>query len=442
MKQAYTNTIRNNKGPLSIPVGPKKNKRSPKSAASSYSPKVPSCHYGAACTRPGCIYRHPPRDPHTRQPVYDSYHQDPKSKICLPFLSGLCEYGRKCRHRHPDENEADAVRASYKSKRCSYGDDCRTDGCLYYHDWEVKPTTTCISATAPEFAPLQQQPLYQPPPPSPSSSSGRVSFDEWMQRGCPPPAGTEWDDNTQYWFWYYPDTGHQRPFVEVHALMYPGASVPLTCEDWLARGCPLPPQYDYTMSGDPWYEESTGVRRSHAEVFEILYGMPPPPTTAVRGDDAPRTSWARVAAQPPSIIPTVDVTNDVTTTTTTTPTPIRDIVTMPPQVWLPATDRSDYFYSYPDPIARFLAVNDHHRSTLQARAIPVTFPSRHTTARGEAAEEEKGGRVTLLDVHFQSATTVPIVLDEFLLKALEDYDEVWIVTGSGRHVATGHQRRE
>jgi hypothetical protein len=86
MKQAYTNTIRNGGGkPLTIATGSKK-----ASSRAKAKQQVPKCAYGSACTRKGCAFRHPPAGT-----SYESYHEDPKSKICLPFLAGLCSYGNK-----------------------------------------------------------------------------------------------------------------------------------------------------------------------------------------------------------------------------------------------------------------------------------------------------------------------------------------------------------
>jgi len=51
MKKAYTNTVKKTSA-MSL---------SGRSGASKQSSTMPKCQYGAACTRKGCIYRHPPR---------------------------------------------------------------------------------------------------------------------------------------------------------------------------------------------------------------------------------------------------------------------------------------------------------------------------------------------------------------------------------------------
>jgi hypothetical protein len=89
---------------------------------------------------------------------------------------------------------------------------------------------------------------------------------------------------------------------------------------------------------------------------------------------------------------------------------------------------------YPNPVERFNAVNDFHKSHLSSIKIPLCFDNHAST--------NLTGKVALLDVHFQSAKTITTVLNRFLPEALAANSEVWIVTGSGQHVGVGHQRRE
>lgn len=91
---------------------------------------------------------------------------------------------------------------------------------------------------------------------------------------------------------------------------------------------------------------------------------------------------------------------------------------------------------------RFIAVNNHHKSYLASVTIPKSCEDSTTDSSDKSSCYSSSRGVTLLDVHFQSAKTVVPVLDRFLPSALADNDEVWIITGSGHHVAVGHQRRE
>ena len=84
---------------------------------------MPMCEYQGACTRKGCVYRHP-----------DKAAPAPKSgQVCMPYLSHLCMYGRGCYNVHPPTEEADAMRAKFASKPCQFWEKCLTEGCLYAH---------------------------------------------------------------------------------------------------------------------------------------------------------------------------------------------------------------------------------------------------------------------------------------------------------------------
>ena len=47
--------------------------------------QLPACQYGAACTRKGCIYRHPPKPP-------KKVHVPKTSEICVHYVSGCCSF--------------------------------------------------------------------------------------------------------------------------------------------------------------------------------------------------------------------------------------------------------------------------------------------------------------------------------------------------------------
>ena len=50
-------------------------------------------------------------------------------------------------------------------------------------------------------------------------------------------------------------------------------------------------------------------------------------------------------------------------------------------------------------------------------------------------------RGDVIDLHFQSIKTFPAVLSAVLVQKLREHGEVWVVTGSGHHVARdSHQK--
>lgn len=90
---------------------------------------MPMCQYGAGCSRASCIYRHPAR---TGVPLQQS------KEPCMAFLAGLCAFdGKGCRKRHPPKHEIDRLISKYKKTRCRFGDECKTNGCLYMHPSDV-----------------------------------------------------------------------------------------------------------------------------------------------------------------------------------------------------------------------------------------------------------------------------------------------------------------
>ena len=54
------------------------------------------------------------------------------------------------------------------------------------------------------------------------------------------------------------------------------ADGPPTFAEWLAAGKPLPEDRAFT-GGTPWFDESTGKRRSAEEVYRMIYGVPARP---------------------------------------------------------------------------------------------------------------------------------------------------------------------
>jgi hypothetical protein len=431
-------------------------------------------------------------------------------------------------NRHPTQEEADEVRASYKEKHCSYGDDCQTEGCLYWHPWEAAVETTEYTGelcSAVDGLHLQM---------------GSPTFEEWLELNCPAPPTM--DEHHVYSLWHYPGSGMQRSPWDVYCLMYPQQSIgaptlhatsqiwepeannmapqswepvdnnanqqqnedPKTFQEWKKKGQPYPSWFCFDL--DPWYDDD-GVRRGLEEVYDILYGEnaesnfsrkqqaqnvandPTPaelaamlnadesqPTTISPSVTEPTSSggggWASIAAKPPAPVRKMSV-SDTKFTSTTSAAGISDnhnnnntatslgngssnnsnkrqmhnMVPIPKEVWLPSTANSDCFHLYPNAIERFKAVNSHHASYLASVSIPLSFDSssnnnKNNSTHNNNNKAKRAGKVALLDVHFQSAKTITPVLNRFLIPAIKKNDEVWIVTGSGHHVAVGHQRRE
>jgi hypothetical protein len=411
-------------------------------------------------------------------------------------------------NRHPTQEEADEVRASYKEKVCSYGDDCQTEGCLYWHPWEAAAAQETTDYTGEICSAVEGLHLQTVLP----------TFEQWLTLNCPPPPTM--DENHVYSLWHYPGSGMQRSPWDVYCLMYPetiGASTfnstsqewkpeashtspqswevnstsappqnedPKSFQEWKKKGQPYPSWFCFDL--DPWYDDE-GVRRSLEEVYEILYGEnaeinftqkqqaqnvandpTPAELAAMLNADEPQAivssllepasssgGWASIAAKPPVPVAKISVSDTKSSTSTGSDNHSATLgngssnnqnilktqmVPIPKEVWLPSTANSDCFHLYPNAIERFKAVNNHHSSYLASVSIPLCFDSYRNNDND--IKNKRGGKVALLDVHFQSAKTITPVLNRFLIPAVKKSDEVWIITGSGHHVTVGHQRRE
>ena len=281
---------------------------------------------------------------------------------------------------------------------------------------------------------------------------------------------------------------------------------PKTFQEWKKKGQPYPAWFCSDL--DPWYDDE-GVRRSLEEVYEVLYGEnaqenyerkmlaqsfandPTPAEVAMlhsstNSNDplcnrapvvkeqpaSPKRGWANIAAkapvpiQKPAVVTEIrnghDISSNnnsnnnssssVATSVETNLDQKRNMVVIPKEVWLPSTANADCFHLYPNPIERFKAVNNHHKSYLASVDIPLSFDNNsnnhnhnhnnNNRSTSPTTLFQQKGKVAVLDVHFQSAKTVTPVLNRFLVPALKKNYEVWIITGSGHHVAVGHQRRE
>lgn len=107
---------------------------------------------------------------------------------------------------------------------------------------------------------------------------------------------------------------------------------------------------------------------------------------------------------------------------------------MPPELWLVDVSRVDATSAFgiSDPVARYDAVNGPRAA---AKQVPRTLAP---------SDDERGApavSVGVVDLHFQSVRTAPVVLETKLTTALHAHAEVWVVTGTGHHTAAGsHQK--
>ena len=93
---------------------------------------------------------------------------------------------------------------------------------------------------------------------------------------------------------------------------------------------------------------------------------------------------------------------------------VRERETVPTELWVPQYLRNPAIFQEQDPMLRYAMVMESH-----------------------------GGRKHVIDLHYQSTRTAPTVLDSVLAEHLANISAeqgLWIITGTGHHVAEGHQK--
>ena len=79
--------------------------------------QLPACQYGAACTRKGCIYRHPPKPPKASAARAGGAAPSEKTgRVCVAFLAGQCTFGRGCFDDHPPPAEVARLKSQASAR--------------------------------------------------------------------------------------------------------------------------------------------------------------------------------------------------------------------------------------------------------------------------------------------------------------------------------------
>ena len=427
----------------------------PKSSAGKQ--RMPMCDFGAGCTRKGCIYRHPPKE---KVAVSTS------SEVCKPFLSGRCLYGSGCQNRHPAEAEADALRRKYACIQCRWGDECRSEFCLFSHpsdnfanggmsdlqdalpyDYEEEPAGAALAAPN-EYA---AQPWTNGAAQLPDVSEWQpdLSAPTWQPDAAatawqPDAASTPWQPSPSAAAWQ-PDAAAtpwqpmpSQPSASAAAWM-PDASASIWAPS--AQTSPWLPD----SSAAIWRPDAAAPSWQPDAPLAIYQMAASQPVSSSLPTYKPQAgSWAAVANKPAAPAQPHGV-GAAAGSASLRGAPPRPTVRMPQELWLGGVARIDASSAFgiTDPLARFEAVNEPHVRRAATNALPRTLAPREAD---RAALRNGGGgggtpSVGVLDLHFQSMRTAEVVLDALLPGALRAHAEVWIVTGTGHHTdAASHQR--
>ena len=378
--------------------------------------------------------------------------------MCKPFIAGYCHYGSRCYNAHPEGEELEGMRRKYSTTACRYGIDCRNQSCLFWHpevaypdDYadslsdamgrshlDGDPWGGCEPCWAPQDGAAFQQPDWQQP------------HSNWQQPGV---MRSEWEEAD----------GDEPPDALLAALQPRGV-----------ENLPL-----YPMGPEDDAEPAAAEAHLWAQNDPLRSAVPPAPLAPLRALPANwhaatdpssgreyyynattnATSWERPAAPaegslPLQSLPAPGTWAAVATASASAPAPpagrvgtsadswggaAAKVVRIPVALWLPDVSRTaaDTAFRIAEPLARFEEVNRPYAVRMASSGpLPLSLPA--SGASGGAA-----AGAAIVDLHYQSVRTVRTVLDRVLPARLERHPEVWLVTGTGHHVAHGsHQRTE
>ncbi|KAL3915941.1 MAG: hypothetical protein SGPRY_007025 [Prymnesium sp.] len=449
MKQAMTNATR--KGGIQPTVAGKATARAGRSAGYR-SQQMPMCNYGAACTRRDCVYRHPPKGS-------ESMRSD---EVCKAFLAGACLYGSKCYCIHPDEDEAERLRQKYAGTPCRWGEECRTQHCLYAHpsDFYDDPTDFYAQPTDHLAQPIDgfaytterdaqliddfTQPADFDGEGLPDLTALRAWLPLAQDQLCPPCAsgtqGREHESQAPVTSWA-PASEQAGPQGR-SSNWVPNPTAP----EWVPCQ-PAPTSIASVTTAAPWDSQASQYNPTPGSWAAVA--IAPPPSDGMQPSQARRREGSHMIHQPEalySLLPLSFMTL-LRPAEQQTEKGVKvsrggraedRFVRAPVELWLVDVARIDAgdAFSIPDPMERFMAVNQPHLRRDQHSPLALVLAHDAMRDRDRLSTAAK-----VLDMHYQSVRTTPIVLDAVLMAALQKHVEVWIITGTGHHTNQGgHQR--
>ena len=412
--------------------------------------RMPACDYGAACTRKGCVYRHPPK---TAAPPE-------AEEVCKPFLAGTCQFGQRCRNFHPPPDEVSAWRRKYATTACRYGEDCRNQSCLFWHPWSALDTAASAEK---RVDPLD------------GCSYTRQEFEDcygedweahWMAAAAYDPNIRAFDGTVPASKSNSADAGEpSRSDAATAASAASAAYIPYPemDEDLCHHVVGLAlDEFDDEIVVPRGFENLPlfpNGQQQHSTAPAEWQRREPPPTLQWQQQDLPQfryrteyqpapNSWAAVAvAGVPASELGVAMPPSAAAASWTAPahsavagSSALQYIRIPEALWLSEVSRVDApsAFRIANPLARFEAVNAPHVQRAATHTLPLSLLTREAAgALGRAPT------ATVLDLHYQSVKTVHIVLEQMLPMSLASHAEVWVITGTGHHTAKhSHQRAQ
>lgn len=65
-------------------------------------------------------------------------NKDREVPLCIPFIVGKCQWGNKCRERHPEPEDCRQARESLQNKICRFGAQCKRKDCIFKHPEDLR----------------------------------------------------------------------------------------------------------------------------------------------------------------------------------------------------------------------------------------------------------------------------------------------------------------
>ena len=372
--------------------------------------QMPMCTYGLACTRKGCVYRHPPRTAAAAQkPSAESVEP------CKPFIAGICQFGSRCHNYHPPEDEVLRLREKYARMACKWGDKCRSEACLYSHPSDadfVDPLTAQLTTELSQASlvnglcqPIneQQQPWQQQQqqqwrqettcdvsdvPFEPKGLENLPSFprtreDEAPEGWHPNAAAEIWRPGVSAAEWVPSSSGGRSADHSNHSEWQPDAAA----AEWTPSGVAsatsatpapwqpsprtaewAPPPSSHATSLPPWSDQSTSA------------------ATTAAGTGAPASGTWAAMANTAARLPAIAATKPAVASASVS----RGSVRMPQELWLADVARIDATaaFAIADPLTRFRCVNEPHERRAATQPLTRTLPRRG----GEPARQRAARR--------------------------------------------------
>jgi len=422
------------------------------------------CDYGAACNRKGCVYRHPAKGevPKTEQ-------------VCMPYLAGFCQYGNRCRNLHPPDDECEAKRLHCSMTWCEWGAACRTQGCLFRH-----PTLHAGQA------PMQTLPFdLQLCAPVPAcawrdDTAGDGDWDVCVEIDAAPPetsspeAAAAREDHYRH---TRMQTGHEacQP-AGAHSMLDASAADTalgygadaVALGEAVSCGCPFANAGVRAPLEARPVESSPTANELALASLKLCDAPAASLTAAPTGHTQPAigtqgTNHTKLKASAKEFIPGLEVAQAhyaschapaasyaataaaasscpcAAARPATANTSKPRAVTIPQELWLADVSRTQDAFAIADALERFAAVNEPYalrRQHAEGERVPLSVSAPLERRTGQPPPS-----AGVLDMHFQSTKTASYVLDEVLPRALVEYVEVWVITGTGHHTDTrSHQK--